>query len=416
MAIAGLCVVAGCGSERIEIPALPAARAELAEPEALPGWRRLAIDGVLEARVLMGARSGYVALVARDGRLVHATTAGYRDVAAQTPMTMDTRFQLASMTKPIVATAAMILVEEGRLGLDDLVSDHLPAFGSMSVAVRDDVGAVTGRTPQTERMRVRHLLSFSSGIGGNSFDKSPLGLDWRENGLYAGDGSLAERVERLASFPLFEQPGTRWRYGASLDVMARIIELVAEQPLEVFLEQRIFTPLGMHATRYAKDTPPDVPLARMYTQNEDGDLVPKEGPLHPGADWTPGGSGLVGTATDYMRFALMLWNDGEYDGVRILAPETVRTMRALEVESGVLADMGIEGLGFGLGVSVVADEDAARMAARKGDFWWSGAYGTHFWVSPETGIVLVVLQQNAMSEHGGAPVAPFLVQQFALVD
>ena len=406
----------GCGGERTPIPELPPARSALSEPEPLAGWRRSAIDAVLEARVLMGARSGYVALVARDGRLVHARTAGYQDVSAEIPMAMDTRFQLASMTKPIVAAAAMMLVEEGRLGLDDPVSDFLPAFGAMSVAVRDDGGAVIGRTPQTERMRIRHLLSFSSGIGGNPFDKSPLGLDWRENGLYAGDGSLAERVDRLASFPLFEQPGTRWRYGASLDVMGRIIELVAEQPLDRFLEQRIFTPLGMHATRYAKDTQGDVPLARMYTQNEDGDLVADEGPLYQAPDWTPGGSGLVGTATDYMRFALMLWNEGEYDGVRILAPETVRRMRALEVPSGVLDVMDVQGLGFGLGVSVVADADAALMPARNGDFWWSGAYGTHFWVSPETGIVLVVLQQNKMSEHGGTPVAPFLVQQFALVD
>ena len=411
--LAGL---AGCSGERTPIPDLPPAQAALPEPEPLPSWRRSAIDAVLEARVLMGARSGYVALVARDGRLVHARTAGYQDVAAEIPMSMETRFQMASMTKPIVATAAMILVEEGRLGLDDPVSDYLPAFGSMSVAVRDEAGAVIGRTPQTESMRIRHLLSFSSGIGGNSFDTSPLGLEWRENGLYAGDGSLGERVDRLTSFPLFEQPGTKWRYGASLDVMARIIELAAEQPLDVFLEERIFTPLGMHATRYARDTPDGVPLARMYTQNEDGDLIPDAGPLYHSADWTPGGSGLVGTATDYMRFALMLWNEGTYDGVRILAPESVRKMRELEVPSGVLADMGIEGLGFGLGVSVVADEEAALMPARNGDYWWSGAYGTHFWVSPETGIVLVVLQQNKMSEHGGAPIAPFLVQQFALVD
>ncbi len=416
VALGVLLALAGCGQQRTPIPALPPARADLPEPEPLPGWRRSAIDALLEARVLMGARSGYVALVARDGRLVHAKTAGYQDVAAEIPMAMDTRFQMASMTKPIVATAAMILVEEGRLGLDDLVSDFLPAFGAMSVAVCDEAGAVIGLTPQTESMRIRHLLSFSSGIGGNSFDKSPLGLDWREKGLYSGGGSLAERVDRLTSFPLFEQPGTRWRYGASLDVMARIIELVAEQPLDVFLEERIFTPLGMHATRYGRDTPDDVPLARMYMQNEDGDLVPDEGPLYGAPDWTPGGSGLVGTATDYMRFALMLWNEGEYDGVRILARETVRKMRELEVPSGVLAVMDIEGLGFGLGVSVVADEETAPMPARNGDFWWSGAYGTHFWVSPETGIVLVVLQQNKLTEYGGAPIAPFLVQQFALVD
>ena len=416
LATLGALACLACGGGTTPIPELPPARADLPLPEGLSGWRRAVIDGVLDGRVMMGARSGYVALIARNGRLIHAKTAGYQDVEAKIPMSIDTRFQMASMTKPIVAVAAMILVEEGRLGLDDLVSDYLPALGTMPVAVFDEAGEVIGTTRQTTPMQVRHLLSFSSGIGGAGFEKTPLALRWREEGLYSGDGNLGDRVERLALLPLFEQPGTKWRYGASLDVMARIIEIVAEEPLEVFMERRIFTPLEMHATRYGKDTPADVPLAKMYTQNEAGDLVPDEGPLYHAADWTPGGSGLVSTATDYMRFALMLWNDGEYDGVRILAPETVQLMQQLEVESGVLEVMGIEGLGFGLGVSVVADEEATVMASRNGDYWWSGAYGTNFWVSPSTGIVLVVLQQNKMSENGGTPIAPFLVQQFALTD
>jgi len=416
LATLGALACLACGGGTTPIPELPPARADLPLPEGLSGWRRAVIDGVLDGRVMMGARSGYVALIARNGRLIHAKTAGYQDVEAKIPMSIDTRFQMASMTKPIVAVAAMILIEEGRLGLDDLVSDYLPALGTMPVAVFDEAGEVIGTTRQTTPMQVRHLLSFSSGIGGAGFEKTPLALRWREEGLYSGDGTLGDRVERLASLPLFEQPGTKWRYGASLDVMARIIEIVADEPLEVFMERRIFTPLEMHATRYGKDTPANVPLAKMYTQNEAGDLVPDEGPLYHAADWTPGGSGLVSTATDYMRFALMLWNDGEYDGVRILAPETVQLMQQLEVESGVLEVMGIEGLGFGLGVSVVADEEATVMASRNGDYWWSGAYGTNFWVSPSTGIVLVVLQQNKMSENGGTPIAPFLVQQFALTD
>jgi CubicO group peptidase (beta-lactamase class C family) len=412
----GVLTCLACGGEATPIPDIPPARADLPDPERLSAWRRAAIDTVLDGRVMMGARSGYVALVARDGRLIHAKTAGYRNVEAEIPMSMDTRFQMASMTKPIIAVAAMILVEEGKLELDDLVSDYLPSVGTMPVAVFDETGEVAGTTPQTTPMKLRHLLSFSSGIGGAGFEQTPLSLRWREEGLYAGRGSLAERVERLSTLPLFEQPGTMWRYGASLDVMARIIELVAAEPLEVFLEERIFTPLSMHATRYGKDTPADAPLATMYIQDENGDLVPDEGPLYHAADWTPGGSGLVSTATDYMRFALMLWNEGEYDGVRILDVDTVQRMQQLEVESGVLEVVGIEGLGFGLGVSVVADHDAAIMASRDGDYWWSGAYGTHFWVSPSTGIVLVVLQQNKMNENGGTPIAPFLVQQFALSD
>ena len=277
-------------------------------------------------------------------------------------------------------------------------------------------GELVGTTPQTTPMRIRHLLSFSSGIAGADFEKTALIKRWRSEGIWAGDGDLAKRVDRLASLPLLEQPGTKWRYGASLDVMARIIEKVTNQPLEVFLEQRIFTPLEMHSTRYPKDTPTNAPVATMYTQDVDGNLVPVTKNEHFAADWTPGGSGLISTAPDYMRFALMLWNDGEYNGVRILDQATARAMRQPEVESGVLDVMGIEGLGFGFGVSVVVDEDATMMPSRNGDYWWNGSYGTNFWVSPSTGIVTVVLQQNKMPEEGGSPIVPFLIAGLALGD
>ena len=365
---------------------------------------------------MQGARSGYVALVARDGRLTHAKTAGFADIAAEIPMSMETQFQMASMTKPVTAVATMLLVEEGRIGLDDPVEKYLPGFAKMRVAVTDDDGKVVGEVAQDPPMKIRHLLSFSSGIGGAGFESTDLDTTWRGGGLYAGDGDLAERIDRLPDLLLFEQPGTRWRYGASLDVMARIVEIVAGEPFEVFLKRRIFDPLGMRHTAFGKDVPEDAPLARMYTQDDAGELIPAPGPTYKAADWTPGGSGLISTATDYIRFALMLWNDGEYNGVRILESATVKRMRALEVPSGVLGNFGIEGLGFGLGVSVVADAEKTIMPSRLDDFWWSGAYGTHFWISPSTGVVLVVLQQNKMSEGGGTPIAPFIVQQLVLTD
>ncbi|MAG30351.1 MAG: serine hydrolase [Deltaproteobacteria bacterium] len=418
MAVVAACIlsVAACGGEGTPIPELPAAQVDLPDPEPLSGWRRWAIDLVLEGRVWQGARSGFVALVARDGRLIHASLAGYADIEAELPMAIDTRFQMASMTKPITAVAAMILVEEGRLHLDDPVARYLPAFADMQVAILDDEGEVVGKTPQSPEMKIRHLLSFASGIAGSGFEPTPLGQQWRDDGIYAGKGSLAQRIERLPHLLLLEQPGTQWRYGAALDVMARIVEIAADEPLEAFMKRRIFDPLGMHSTYYGKDVPADAPLARLYTQDESGKLVPAPGPTLRPPDWTPGGSGLVSTAPDYMRFALMLWNEGAYNDTRILKAETVQTMKRLEVASGVLEIFEIEGLGFGLGVSVVADQARTVMASRNGDFWWSGAYGTHFWVSPETGVALVVLQQNEMSETGGPPIVPFLVQQLALTD
>lgn len=412
LVFAGLAL--GC-SDSTPLPELPAARAGAAAPEPLPGWRARAIDAVLEARVWQGARSGFVALVARDGRLIHASTAGYRDVEAERPMTIDTPFQIASMTKPVVAVAAMILVEEGRLGLDDPVARHLPGFADVQVATLDASGAVTGLRPPRSPILVRHVLSFTGGLG-PGMDRGPLVDRWNEEGVYHGRGSLAERVERLTRLPLFFDPGTDWRYGASMDVVARLVEVVSGEPLDVFLERRIFGPLGMRSTAYYRDWPPEAPLAVMYTTDADGELVRAEQEVVPD-DWTPGGFGLVSTAPDYMRFALMLWNEGEFAGARILKRETVDRMRRFEIESGVLEAGGIEGLGFGLGVSVVADSERTRMTTRNGDFWWSGAYGTHFWVSPSTGIVLVVMQQHQTARERrleDPPIVPFVVQALAL--
>jgi CubicO group peptidase (beta-lactamase class C family) len=412
--LGSMCTAAllACGGGDTPLPDLPPAQSGLPPAEGLSGWRRAAVDAVVDGRVWMGARSGFVVLVARDGQLIHAHTTGLRDLEAGLPMAMDTRFQIASMTKPIIATAAMILVEEGRIGLDDPVSDHLPEMAGMEVAVLDEAGEVIETVPQISPMTVRNILSFASGIG-PGFESGPLTDRWRAEGPYTGEGSLAERVLRIPPLPLFEQPGTRWRYGSAYDVLARIVEVGAGEPLEVFLERRIFEPLGMHATHYLKDTPDDAPLAKMYTRSEDGLVLATQ--RHRPDDWTPGGTGLVSTAPDYMRFALMLWNEGEYDGVRILSRESLQRMRQPEI-SGVLGTMGMEGLSFGLGVSVVTDQEETPMATRDGDFWWSGAYGTHFWVSPSTGIVLVVLQQQEMNPEGDAPIAPFVVQQFALTD
>ncbi len=196
--------------------------------------------------------------------------------------------------------------------------------------------------------------------------------------------------------------------------MARIVEVVAQEPFDEFVKQRIKGPLGMKATDYAKNLPPGVKIATLYTHDENGDI--QRSTWNRNTNWTPGGSGLVSTAPDYMRFALMLWNRGSYDGVRILSPESIAEMTQLQVPSGVLEDFGIDGLGFGLGVSVVADEDVTLMTTRNGDFWWSGVFGTHFWVSPSTGVVLVVMLQNELGEQSGRPIAPYVVQGLALYE
>jgi len=395
-------------------PQLPPANAEGPDAAALWFHERGLIDWVLRYRVATGARSGYVALVAKHGRVVHGYTEGWQDIESRTPMSVETRFRMASMTKPITATAAMILVERGQLNLDDPVSKYLPAYGAMRVATNPATTEGLETIPQDPPMRVRHLLMFTSGIGGGGWgQETTIAKSYKEYGIYDGDGTLGDRIERLANVPLYEQPGTKWRYGASLDVMARIVELASGEPFDVFLRQNIFDPLGMNDTYFPKNLPEDVPLATLYGQNEDGELIVSTRTSYNDLNWTPGGSGLVSTAPDYMRFALMLWNRGEYDGAQILRGDTVDRMTALHVKSGTLVDFGIGGLGFGYGVSVMADPGESLLPGSVGDYWWSGAYGTHFWISPATGTVIVVLQQNAGGPNAGLPIAPYLIQGIA---
>ncbi len=407
-------LLTACGSS----PTLdiPAANAALEDPRGLSFPRRVAIDLFLDANAWYGAHSGYVAVFARDGRVVHASTSGYADIESETPMGLDTRFRLASMTKPVTAAAALILIEEGRLDLADPVSRYVPSAGDVRVAASHEFDA-HGEIPTVALERplvVSDLLLFSSGIGADG-DPSDIGRLWDARNIYHGEGTLADRVERIFGAPLYEQPGERWRYGWNADVLARVVEVAAGQPFDAFLRERIFAPLGMDSTSFLPPASERGGIATMYTQDEGRDLVRVDLPASDAESWTPGGSGLVSTAGDYMRFALMLWNRGAYDGVRILSPEIVDAMTRPHVESGVLLDRGMTGLGWGLGLAVVVDDTGTPTPDRTGDYWWSGYYGTTFFVSPATGFVGVVMTQNQPGPHSPLPYAIYIAPAFAML-
>jgi CubicO group peptidase (beta-lactamase class C family) len=407
-------VISGCCGKSKELD-VPSARADLAQSEQLAWWSRVAIDALMRYSAWSESHSGSIALFARDGVPVYSNAAGWKDMASAQPMTVDTHVRIASMTKPITAVAAMILVEEGRLGLDDPVSDYLPEFAQLQVATSEtpDADGSFPTAPVSTELTIKHLLTFSSGIGPGRDKSSPLVNYWDRQGIYEQTtGQLGDRVARLAQLPLLEEPGTRWRYGFSLDVLARIIEVISGESIDDFMQARIFQPLGMKDTRYLPPAGERDALASVYTQDENGDLI--DAPLPYDTAWTPGGGGLVTTAADYMRFALMLWNGGEYQGVKILRKDTVDNMSRLHVPGGVLADEDIDGLGWGLGMAVVADADASLIPDRTGDFWWSGYYGTSFFVSPETGLVGVILSQNEPGEFSGLPIEIYLIQGLAL--
>jgi CubicO group peptidase (beta-lactamase class C family) len=405
----------GCSgkSQEFEVPAITD---NIGEGHQLSWLSRAAINSMLRYRVWRGSRSGYVVLIARDGQPVYATTAGWADIESQTPMTLDTRMRFASMTKPVTAVAAHILIEEGKLNLDDPVEHFIPEFANLRVASSHTANSDgTFATVAIEQpLTVRHLLMFSSGIGpGRSTEETDLLRYWKANGPRSHtEGSMQQRVAQIGRLPLFEQPATAWRYGWSADVMASIVEIASGQAFDEFVEARIFAPLGMSETRFRYADPRPQELATVYTQDQHGDLVT----ILPSSDthYPQGGSGLVSTAPDYMRFALMLYNRGEYQGVRVLREDSVEQMTALHVSGGVLKSAGIDGMGWGLGMSVVADADKTQMGDTTGDFGWSGYFGTTFWVSPESGLVGVVLSQNQPGPHSGLPLGVYLVQGLAL--
>ena len=365
--------------------------------------------------VWRGASSGFIAMFSHDGVPIHSMVCGYQDIASGRPMTLDTQMRIASMTKPITAVAAMSLIEEGRLGLDDRVGNYLPAFESSVLATdneRDASGEFPTR-PANNPMLVRHLLMFASGVGPGREKDSVLVDYWNDNGIYRQPGGdLSSRVAALGSLPLLEEPGTSWRYGFSADVLGAVLEKATGQPLAEIFQERIFTPLGMDNTRFLPPPEQRSRMATVYITNESGELEPS--PLRfDNNNWAPGGSGLVSTLSDYMRFALMLWNGGEYRDARVLERKTLDNMLQLHVPEGVLLREGIEGLGWGLGWSIVADAEASVMPDNNGDFWWSGFYGTTFFVSPDTGLTGVIMSQLEPNEHAPRPIEVFLIQGLA---
>jgi len=418
---AGLCAalsailwgIPGCG-ERLEANVRPAA--EGIEPSGgLSAPIRWSLDVFLDACTALEFHSGSVAMFAHRGEVVYAKTAGYADIAASEPMRLDTRFRIASMTKPVTAVAAMKLIEEGSLGLDDPVERYLPSARSLRVATspdRDRSGEVP-TVPLEAPLTIRHLLTFTSGIGAEE-DPSDLGRLWSARNIYEGKGSLADRVERMLTAPLYEEPGHVWRYGWSADVLARVIEVASGDPFESVLASRIFGPLSMTSTGFSLPDEGRDGLASMYTQNVEGNLVHVPTPRSLPVGWTPGGGGLISTASDYMRFALMLWNGGSYDGVRILSPESVATMTLPHTTNGVLQEFEIDGMAWGLGIAVVNDAEATPMIDHTGDYWWTGFYGTHFFVSPETDLVGVVLTQNQPGPYSSLPYPIHIAPAIAL--
>jgi len=349
----------------------------------------------MDSRVEAGRRAGYAVILVRNGER-QTLTSGSRLLGGEAPMLTTTPVRLASMTKPVTATATMMLVERGVIALDDPVSQYIPAFADVEVAtsLQANEAGEFATTPVTTPITIRHLLTHTSGVGYIFDTRTDLGQAMIAGTLYQGDGDLEDKINALAEFPLYFQPGERWFYSYANDVLGRVIEVASGRPFEDFLQDEIFTPLGMqHTTFFVADEELDS-VAGVYTHIEGGTLVD---PYHDSEEyrptWASGGGGLVSTGEDYLRFAMMLANGGELDGVRLLSEETLAAMTQPQVPGEALPEsMAGWTYGYGVGIVLPGTEDRPALGV-PGDFGWGGYFDTDFFVSPGTGLVAIMMTQ-----------------------
>ncbi len=364
-----------------------------------------AIGGFLASVVTEGRTVGASTLIWQGGREVCFENAGLSSREDNRPFARDTLVQIFSMTKPVTGVALLKLWEQGRFGLDDPLYWHLPEYEGLQVATevgRD--GELVLRDPSrppTIRDVMRHTAGFT--YGGSD---EPADRVWERLQPLSPDNTLAEFSEQMAQVPLLADPGTRWIYSASVDVQARLVEVLSGMAFDDYVAENIFTPLGMGDSAWARDSADIDRLARIFIADDDGALqpMPREEWLEPnfsGKPMTMGGSGIVTTVDDYMRFARMLLNEGELDGHRILQPATIRLMATDMLDPRISMDnrswLPSKGMGgFGLDVFVRTSPPVSPEENRGtvGEFFWDGFPSMLFWVDPAQDMAVVFATQK----------------------
>lgn len=361
------------------------------------------LDASTEAYLDEQRLSGVVSVIAHRGKIIYRSAQGYADVDAQIPMRENTLFRLASLTKPVTSVAAMILVEQGKLSLNDPISKYLPAFANVKVYVDEST-----REALEKPITIKNLLMHTAGISSGGLGSTPVDKMVQAHDFSHANGSLEEFIDELSTFPLVHQPGASFTYGYSTDVLARVIEVVSGQKIEDFMKAHIFEPLNMEDTFFSIPENKKSRLGPAYSARS-GEL---EAVIPAGTNTTTfgrGASGLVSTAPDYLRFAQMLLNDGILAGVRILKPETVLLMHTNQLPEELIPltvlGIPIHNNGFGLGFAVVAGDPAKWTPSPEYNmstvgnlpatsFYWLGAFNDNFWIDPTHHLVGIVMTQS----------------------
>ena len=364
--------------------------------ELKPELQKLVDDGKI---------AGALALVVRHGKIAYTTQVGYRDLASKTPMTDDTIFAIASMTKPVTCIAAMMLVEQGKLNLDDPVEKYLPELKNLRVLgdAKDDTKDSQATVPIKRSITVRDLFAHTSGFayGIALPGLAPAGrvaAAYERGGLTdRSSRTVAELVERLSKVPLAHQPGEGWTYGLSHDVLGGVIEVVSGERFDRYLEVHIFTPLDMPDTSFLVPESKRARVATIYRAEGEKPLA-AEPKRFGSATFFSGGGGLFSSIRDYTRFAQMLANGGELDGRRIVKPETITAMTTNQI--GKFMAFGVVKYGLGFGLLFAPGASGGKPALDR--YFWGGLYSTSFWVDPRHDLVAVLMTQVLPTNHGGA--------------
>lgn len=356
----------------------------------------------VEADVRAGKVPGAVLVVARDGQVLYRKAVGRQDPKADAPMAVDSLFRVYSMTKPIVSVAALTLIEDGRMGLADPVSLYLPELKGLKVGVEKpgaDGKPTLELTPSRRDITVHDLFRHMSGLTYGVFGKSLVKDEYLKAGVRPGDPvsdyDNAELVRRVGRLPLAAQPGSTWDYSISTDVLGALVEKVSGQTLDVYLQRRIFEPLKMNDTAFWVRPDKQPRIAEAFEKDPDSGQNVRLLEVRRAPRLLAGGAGLVSSAPDYARFALMLANGGALDGARILSRKSVEWMTSDHTDGvrGAAYAPG-PGYGFGLGVAVRLDNGQSTQPGSKGDFHWGGYAGTFWWHDPVEKLVAVWMIQG----------------------
>ncbi len=358
----------------------------------------------IQAHIDAGDIAGAVAAVVRDGKLAYLEALGYRDLEAADPMPTDALFRTYSMTRPVTALGIVMLHDEGALDVNDPVQMYLPQFADQEVLRNPASLDPEDSRPRQGDVTIAQLLTHTSGIGSRSSEL------YRNHSVHGWDQTLEQVVDNVARLPLFEDPGTIYRYGMHSEVLGRVIEEVSGLPLEQFYQERIFGPLGMTDTVFRVVGERRERLATVYRPDEGGQLRPHEMETIPVTEeraLTSSGVGLVSSTMDFVRFSQLFLDDGVVNGERLISSEAVRMMAENGVPDDLLPLRGATsgywaGSGWSLGGFAVAmDPSTYGHTVSPDEFWWDGSAGTRFWIDPHENMVTIINAQVSPASGNG---------------